>query len=92
MQWSRKWLTENDRKWMTKNVLNMKQVQDIKNATSSSVFENTKGNISTDFNINVDTPKQESSNDQKNENKDNINKLNDINTKLSFNNNSSNKC
>ena len=29
----------------------MKQVQDIKNAASSSVFENTKGNISTDFNI-----------------------------------------
>ena len=60
-----------------KNVLNMKQVQikycsslnaiklrqDIKNATVSSVFENMKENISTDFDINVDTPKKKSFND-----------------------------
>ena len=56
-----------------KNVLNMKQVQienrssinaitlqqDMKNATSSSVFENIEENISTDFDINVGTPKKE---------------------------------
>ena len=66
--------------------------QDIKKATSSSVFEKIKENISTDFDINVDTPKKEIFNDQKNENKDNINKLNDINIKLSYNNNSPNKC
>ena len=71
-----------------KNVLNMKKVQiensssinaiklrqDIKNETSSSVFENIKENIFTDFDINVDTPKKESFNDQKNENKNNTNK------------------
>ena len=71
-----------------KNVLNIKQVQiensssinaiklrqDIKNETSSSVFENIKENIFTDFDINVDTPKKESFNDQKNENKNNTNK------------------
>ena len=66
--------------------------QDMKNATSSSVFENIKENISTDFDINVDTPKKESFNDQKNENKDNINKLNDMNIKLSSNNNFPSKC
>ena len=48
--------------------------QDIKNETSSSVFENIKENIFTDFDINVDTPKKESFNDQKNENKNNTNK------------------
>ena len=62
-----------------KNVLNMKQVQiencssvnaiklrqNIKNATASSVFENIKENISTDFDINVDKPKKKSLNDQK---------------------------
>ena len=88
-----------------KNVLNMKQVriencssvnaiklrQDIKNAAASSVFENIKENSSTDFDINVDTPKKKSLSDQKNENKDNINKLNDINIKISSNNNSPNK-
>ena len=82
-----------------KNVLNMKQVQikncsslnaiklreDIKNATVSSVFENMKENISTDFDINVDTPKKKSFNDQKNESKDNFNKLNGINIKFSSN-------
>ena len=71
-----------------KNVLNIKQVQiensssinaiklrqDIKNETSSSVFENIKENIFTDFDIDVDTPKKESFNDQKNENKNNTNK------------------
>ena len=71
-----------------KNVLNMKKVQiensssinaiklrqDIKNETSSSVFENIKENIFTDFDINVDTPKKESFNDQKNQNKNNTNK------------------
>ena len=71
-----------------KNVLNMKKVQietsssinaiklrqDIKNKTSSSVFENIKESISTDFDINVDTPKKESFNDQKNENNDNTSK------------------
>ena len=71
-----------------KIVLNMKKVQiensssinaiksrqDIKNETSSSVFENIKENIFTDFDINVDTPKKESFNDQKNENKNNTNK------------------
>ena len=88
-----------------KNVLNMKQAQiencssinaiklrqDIKNATSCSVFENIKENISTDFDVNVDTPKKKRFNDQKNESRDNINKLNDINIKLSSNNNSPNK-
>ena len=48
--------------------------QDIKNKTSSSVFENIKESISTDFDINVDTPKKESFNDQKNENNDNTSK------------------
>ena len=33
--------------------------QDMKNATSSSVFENIEENISTDFDINVGTPKKE---------------------------------
>ena len=89
-----------------KNALNMKQVQiensssinaiklrqDIKNAISSSVFENIKEKIFTDFDIKVDTPKKKSFNDQKNENEDNINKLNDINIKLSSNNNFPNKC
>ena len=89
-----------------KNVLNMKQVQiensssinaiklrqDIKNAISSSVFENIKENFFTDFDIRVDTPKKESFNDQKNENEDNINKLNDINIKLSSNNKFPSKC
>ena len=66
--------------------------QDIKNAISSSVFENIKENFFTDFDIRVDTPKKESFNDQKNENEDNINKLNDINIKLSSNNKFPNKC
>ena len=66
--------------------------QDMKNATSSSVFENIEENISTDFDINVGTPKKESFHDQKNENKDNINKLNDMNIKLSSNNNLPSKC
>ena len=48
--------------------------QDIKNETSSSVFENIKENIFTNFDINVDTPKKESFNDKKNENKDSTSK------------------
>ena len=39
--------------------------QDIRNAKASSVFENIKENISTDFYINVDTPKKKSLSDQK---------------------------
>ena len=74
----------------SKNAIKLRQ--DIKNATSSSVFENIKENISTDFDINVDTPRKESFNGQKNESKDNINKLNDINTKLSSDNSFPNKC
>ena len=66
--------------------------QDITNATATSVFENIKENISTDFDINVDKPKKKQFSDQKSKNKDNITKLNDINIKLSSNNNSPNKC
>ena len=73
-----------------KNAVKLRQ--DIKNATSSSVFENIKESISTDFDINVDTPRKESFNGQKNESKDNINKLNDINAKLSSDNSFPNKC
>ena len=39
--------------------------QNIKNATARSVFENIKENISIDFDINVDTPKKKSFNNQK---------------------------
>ena len=70
----------------------IKLQQDIKNATTSSVFENIKENISTDFDINVNTPKIKSLSDQKNVNQDNINKLDDINIKHSSHNNSPNKC
>ena len=34
----------------------IKLQQNIKNARSTSVFEKIKKNISTDFNINIDTP------------------------------------
>ena len=34
----------------------IKLQQNIKNVRSSSVFEKIKKNISTDFNINIDTP------------------------------------
>ena len=56
------------------------------------LLQRTLKKISTYFDINVDTPKKGSFNDQKNENKDNIDKLYDINIKLSSNNNFPNKC
>ena len=43
----------------------IKLQQDIKNATASSVFENIKENISTDFDIDVETPKKKSFNNKK---------------------------
>ena len=67
--------------------MNAIKLQQNINVTSSSVFEKIKKNISTDFNINIDTPKKERFNHQKNENRDSINILNDINIKLSSNNN-----
>ena len=43
----------------------IKLQKDIKNTTASSVFENIKENISTDFDIDVETPKKKSFNNKK---------------------------
>ena len=43
----------------------IKLQQDTKNATASFVFENIKENISTDFDIDVETPKKKGFNNKK---------------------------
>ena len=47
------------------NCISINAIKLRQNATSSSIFENIKEYISTDFDINVDTPKKESFNDKK---------------------------
>ena len=47
------------------NCISINAIKLWQKATSTSVFKNIKENISTDFDINVDTPKKESFNDKK---------------------------
>ena len=47
------------------NCISINAIKLWQNATSTSVFKNIKENISTDFDINVNTPKKESFNDKK---------------------------